>query len=65
MGRLKVGDLLATMRGTLYAEASRCLREATTINRECGERGTILESLLRFRAALCVFGAECLPPWRW
>lgn len=60
-----ISDLLATMRGTLYVEAARCLREATTIDRECGGQETLLASLLRFRAASCMFGAAFIPPWRW
>jgi hypothetical protein len=57
-------NMLTQMRGSLYAEAARCLRDATTIDRECGGQETMLASLLRFRAALCVLAAEMIPPWR-
>lgn len=57
--------LLDNLRGALYAEAARCLREATTIDRECGGQETMMASLLRFRAAWCALGAALVPPWRW
>lgn len=60
-----IGNLLATARGKLRAEAARCLREATSIDRECGGQRTLMTDQLRFRAACCTLGAEMIPPWRW
>jgi hypothetical protein len=56
--------LLNPLRAALYAEAARCLREATTLDRECGGQETMMTCLLRFRAACCTLGATMLPPWR-